>query len=100
MKRPLVVLLLAAAQGGLAWAQDVAKPNAAEPRVERLVTQDESVRIEELRVRGQPQRIVVRPKIGPEYEILVPAPGRDPGSNRAGQRADAAGQRVWSVLKF
>jgi Protein of unknown function (DUF2782) len=72
----------------------------AEPKIERIVVQDDGVRIEELRVRGQTQRIVVKPKHGAEYEIVVPAGGRDPGTNRAGQRGDASGQRVWRVLEF
>ena len=66
-------------------------PARAEPKVEHLVAEDDGVRIEELRVRGQTQRIVVTPKKGgARYEIL-PADDR----NRA-----AAGQRVWHILNF
>ena len=84
------------------WAQSPA-PAAAEvpqrgnePAVQRTVSEDESVRIEELRVRGQTQRIVVRLKDGGrDYEILPAGQGRDLSQDKR-----AIGQRVWSVLAF
>jgi hypothetical protein len=81
-----------------ASAQDVKLP--PEPKVQRIVVEDDAVRIEELRVRGQTQRIVVKPKHAAEYEIVPAAGGRDPSQNRAGQQAGAGGQRVWNLLKF
>jgi len=68
-----------------------------EPVVQRRVAEDDQVRITELRVRGQTQRITVDPKGGntPGYEINPPAPGSDPSKAR-----DGAGQRVWPVLSF
>ncbi|MCW5636060.1 MAG: hypothetical protein KIT17_22175 [Rubrivivax sp.] len=95
--------------GAAAFAQGQATPVAAAsgasvPRaarasspVEVRVFEDDRVRIEETRVRGQLQRIVVRPKdstLAP-YEINVGAGGRDPTQDRS-----SAGQRVWSVLRF
>jgi hypothetical protein len=75
-----------------------APPGRPEPRVEHLVTEDDGVRIEELRVRGETQRIVVHPKKGgTRYEILPAVGGRDP-SQRTGRAG--AGQRVWHVLNF
>jgi hypothetical protein len=71
-----------------------------EPKVENIVVQDDKVRIEELRVRGQTQRVVVKPKNAAEYEIVAPTGGRDPSQNRANGNPGAAGQRVWNVLKF
>ena len=72
---------------------------APEPHVQQTVLQDESVRIEELRVRGLNTSLVVKPKNAAEYEV-VPAPGgRDPSQGRLGSQG-AAGQRVWNVLKF
>ncbi len=64
------------------------------------VIEDDQVRIEETRVRGQIQRITVAPKGSPggtmrPYEINVGAGGRDPSQDKSG-----AGQRVWSVLRF
>jgi hypothetical protein len=94
-------LALAAALFGftvVASAQDVKLP--PEPKVQRIVVEDDAVRIEELRVRGQTQRIVVKPKNAAEYEIIPAAGGRDPSQNRAGQQAGAGGQRVWNLLKF
>ncbi len=72
-----------------------------EPKVEVLVTEDDNVRIEELRVRGQVQRIVVTPKrgAGTAYQILT---GDGSGSQPASPNATrgAVGQRVWHVLSF
>lgn len=67
------------------------------PASERRVVEDEHVRIEETRVRGQLQQVVVRPKLGDTgpYEIVVGRGGRDPT-----QDVSAAGRRVWSVLRF
>ncbi len=73
------------------------EPRGGEPAVQHIVTEDEGVRIEELRVRGQVQRIVVQSKLGNArpYEILPATGGRDLSQDRR-----AAGQRVWSVLEF
>ncbi|MBL8289436.1 MAG: hypothetical protein JNL85_15760 [Rubrivivax sp.] len=65
------------------------------------VIEDAGVRIEETRLRGRLQRVVVAPKAAsgataaPAYEINVGAGGRDPSQDKS-----AAGQRVWSVLRF
>ena len=65
--------------------------------VQRLVSEDDQVRIEELRVRGQTQRLSVQSKGtgAPGYDILPPGAGQDLTKSR-----DAAGQRVWPVLSF
>jgi len=71
-----------------------------EPKVQQTVIEDDGVRIEELKVRGQTQRLVVRPKAGgKEYEI-IPADGARNMSQAAGASRGAAGQRVWNVLSF
>lgn len=90
MFRPAVLTLLAV-------AASAAAAQAPEPQVQRQVIEDDNVRIEELRVRGQPQKLVVRPKTPgvAAYEILPPDPGRDTTPARRG-----AGQRVWRVLSF
>jgi hypothetical protein len=61
------------------------------------VIEDDNVRIEETRVRGQVQQITVHSKIGDlrPYDIVVGRGGRDPSQDKS-----AAGQRVWSLLKF
>lgn len=74
---------------------------AAEPRVQQIVIEERSVRIVELRVRGQSERIVVTPKGGnaPSYEIITADGSRDlcEGANTS---RGAAGKRVWHVLSF
>ena len=72
-----------------------------EPKVERLIVEDDGARIEELRVRGQTQRISVTPKgaIRQPYEILPADGSRDMSPNGQASRG-AAGQRVWRVLTF
>jgi hypothetical protein len=68
-----------------------------EPLVQKTVAEDDAVRIEETRVRGQLQRVVVRSKLPgvKPYEILTGDPARDPAQERR-----AAGQRVWHILSF
>ncbi|WP_425258282.1 hypothetical protein ACPOLB_22540 [Rubrivivax sp. RP6-9] len=75
---------------GTARAAD-AKP-VPEPAVQRLVSEDDQVVVEELRVRGQTQSITVKSKIpGVAPYRIVPATGaRDPS-----QPGSTAGQRVW-----
>ena len=93
MKPALCAVLLAVAIPVL--AQEASK--SSEPKVQRTIIEDDGVRIEELRVRGQTQRMVVRSKQGPggTYEV-VPEAGRDPSSQDKG----AAGKRVWNILAF
>lgn len=68
-----------------------------EPKVVRTVNEDESVRIEELRVRGQTQRIVVRSKLpgAPAYQIGTSTDGRDVAQDRRSE-----GRSLWQVLAF
>jgi hypothetical protein len=71
---------------------------APEPNVQRIVSEDDNVRIDELRVRGQTREIVVQHKAlgGSRYEILPGEGGRDPSS----QDKRGAGQRVWRLFSF
>jgi hypothetical protein len=73
-----------------------ATPLPGEPQVIQRVTEDDQVRIEELRVRGQTRRLTVQPKIKgmPAYDIASPEPGRDPAQD------PKAGQRIWFSLSF
>jgi len=62
----------------------------------RRVIEDDSVRVEETRVRGQLQRVTVHSKTtGKDYDVLVGPPGRDPS-----QKRDAAGNAAWSLFSF
>jgi hypothetical protein len=86
-----------------AWAQDKPAPEAAkpatEPAVKRTVSEDDKVRIEEVRVRGETKRITVKSKIPgvAAYEIVPATGARDPSQpgNAAGQ-----GQSVWRFPAF
>ena len=90
MKR-LVIALLPTLAAGIAPA---APP--PEPEVMQRVIEDDGVRIEELRVRGRTQRIVVQSKVGEvrPYQILL---SDEPMEQR---RSAGGGQRVWQILSF
>ena len=96
---PAVALLLTTGAG----AQDTAKPQRyPEPEVRKIVVEDDNARIDELRVRSVPQRIVVTSKGvpgGTTYEIITGDGSRDL-SFGANTSRGAAGQRVWRVLDF
>lgn len=79
-------------------AADVKPEGPPEAKMERLVAEDDQVRIEELRVRGETQRIVVKIKGsgGREYEIVPSTGAADPS-----QRLKApAGSALWRLLSF
>jgi hypothetical protein len=108
MKAPLALAALALALlAPLARAAGEADDPPAtgrksEPHVQHTVIEDDGSRIEELRVRGQTQRLSVTPKgaINKPYEI-VPADGaKDPPASGQATHGSAAGQRVWNVLSF
>jgi hypothetical protein len=84
-----------AAAALVSLASHAAEP--PEPAVQRQVNEDDNVRIEELKVRGQTQRIVVQSKLlkGQQYEIVPISPARDPSV--AGH---TNGQRVWHLFAF
>jgi len=90
----------AAPSTGNGTIEEVELGRAGEPNVRRTVIDDGRARIEELRIRGQLQKVTVAPKGGaPGYEVLVgdgvhPMPD-DPGTSRG-----SAGKRVWNVLRF
>ena len=61
------------------------------------VIEDDGVRIEEKRLRGQAQRITVQSKVAgaKPYEVIVGPGGRDPSKDRG-----AVGQSAWSLFDF
>jgi hypothetical protein len=81
--------------GSAAMAQ---VPSRTEPEIKRVVVEDDKVRIEELRVRGQVQRITVSPKASGvrPYEIVPPDAGRDASQQSKG----LSGQRLWQLFSF
>lgn len=81
--------------------------------IERIRTEDASVRIDELRVGGETQSITVQPKAGdgdsnssflPAYEINAAdgARGAAPGTRNgnAARTGSTSGARVWNLFKF
>ena len=77
---------------------------AGEPEVRHTVIEGETTTIDELRVRGFTQRIVVTTKgaggaRGSSYEIITGDGSRDL-SDGANTSRGAAGKRVWRVLDF
>lgn len=101
----LPLLALAAGPAVAQTAAPAATPQAEsapaartpEPAVQRQVSEDDNVRIEELKVRGQTQSITVRSKLPgvKPYEIVPSSGARDPS-----QPGDLSGQRVWHMLSF
>ena len=80
---------------------EAAVSGTPEPKVQQTVVEDDGARIDELKVRGHTQRIVVSPKRGgaAPYEIITGDGSRDLGDGANTSRG-AAGKRVWNVLKF
>jgi hypothetical protein len=94
--------------GAPCWAQSAPASSAAaqatergEPNVKYTLIEDEGSKIDELRVRGQLQHVIVTPKVGftKRYEIIVSRSGRDPVDGTGGANG-ALGKRVWNVLDF
>jgi len=80
--------------------EEIEVGRAGEPNVKRTIIDDGRARIEELRVRGQLQKVTVAPKGNvPGYEILLGdgthTMGDDPGTSRG-----SLGKRVWNVFRF
>ncbi len=94
MNRFALVCLLALASTA-AGAQEAVR--GGEPAVRRTVVEDDAVRIEELKVRGETRSVTVTPKARgfAPYEIQPGGQGRDPSQHR-----DGAGQRVWRLFSF
>lgn len=96
MSRPLIPVALALLLSITPWlSATAAEPD---PEIKRTVVEDDQVRIEQLRVRGQVQQVIVRNKgsAAPDYQIIITSPGgQDLSKNRG-----AAGQRVWNLLSF
>jgi len=80
--------------------EEIEVGRAGEPNVKRTVIDDGRARIEELRVRGQLQKVTVAPKGGaPGYEILL-GDGAHPIGDDPGTSRSSAGKRVWNVFRF
>lgn len=83
----------------IAQSEPASATEPVEPKVQHTVIEDDAIRIEELKVRGQTQRMTVTPKGMKGYEILPADNGRDMADGAGSQRG-AAGKRVWRILTF
>jgi hypothetical protein len=103
----LAAVAVSAAAQGPAPAQASARaptpasapaPERPDPAIKRTVVEDDHVRIEELRVRGQLQRITISPKASGvrPYEIAPPDSGRDPSQQSKG----ISGHSLWQFFSF
>ena len=84
-----------AASAASAAAPEATVPQrGGEPLVQRIVTEDDMVRVEELRVRGQTRRIVVRSKLPgvPTYEIGT--------ASDVTQDRRSEGRSLWQLFSF
>jgi hypothetical protein len=106
LRRCAALFALSCAAGAVPAATPAAAAAAPvspvpEPQVRTTVVEDDAVRVEELRVRGEVRQITVHTKgeRGGTYHV-VPADGaRDMSPGPASGRG-AAGQRVWTILRF
>ncbi len=81
-------------------AGETAEPKGKEPLIKRTVIEDKTAHIEELRVRGQLQKVTVDPKgSAPGYEIIVGGGEHEFNEGKNPTRG-AVGQRVWNVFRF
>lgn len=97
-------LVLTTLQAGVSAQTDSQiRPPTGRPEqaIERIRTEDAGSRIDEVRVGGETQSIVVQPKTGtslPAYEVKPSDTAR--GAAPSTSKGDTTGARVWNVLKF
>ena len=88
----------AQAQSTSGLNKPLATPAPVEPRVEHIRLEDNSVRIDEVRVGGQTQHITVQPKNMPPYELGTHSSNRNPATDHSD--SGTGGARGWKVLGF
>ncbi len=73
----------------------------SEPKVEEAVIEDDNTRIEQLRVRGQTQKVKVHKKnsVAPDYEIIMGNASYD-WTYEAGSTRFSIGKSVWRLFDF
>ena len=85
----------------LAENPEAGRQRAGEPAIQRTVIEDRLSKVEELRVRGQLQKVTVDNKgRAPNYEVLTHDGARDIADGGIVGLGGAAGKRVWNVLRF
>ncbi|MEO7937374.1 MAG: hypothetical protein ABIR55_02025 [Burkholderiaceae bacterium] len=102
-------LALSLGWSGTSFAQTAPAADAATPaapgrpdqRIERIRIEDAGSRIDELRVGGQTQSIVVSPKDGmPAYDVQPGTTNRNLTRGEQGNGTTSGGTRVWKLLNF
>lgn len=102
------ILALTLAGAGSSIAQTAPADTAASAsgaradlRIERIQIEDAGSRIDELRVGGETQSIVVAPKGGmPAYDVLPGGTNRNLTRGERGNGTANGGTRVWKLLDF
>jgi len=106
--RSALLPLLALSCAGVALAQTaepaaVAEPATGrpEPRVQRIVIEDDNARIDELRVRGATRDITVTSKLTPgvSYQVVPVDASRDQNAGPSSARG-SSGKSQFRVLSF
>ena len=98
---PVLLLFACAASSAQSPAPQPAAEGRRNQKVERIVHEDSSNRIEEVRYAGQAQSITVQPKgDAPAYEVTPPTPTRGRVADERNGAASGGGQRFWNVLNF
>lgn len=98
---PLLACTALAAQTLPPPAQPETAAGRNNQRIERIRVEDKGVVIDELRVGGQTQSIVVQPKADvPEYEIQPTDLARSRPADKRDGMSSATGQRVWNLFRF
>lgn len=77
-----------------------ANESRTDQRIQRILIEDAGSRIDELRVGGETQSIVVSPKGGmPAYDVIPGSANRNLSRGERGN-GTVGGTRVWKVLGF
>jgi hypothetical protein len=87
----------ASARADTAPATNTVPQRGGEPQVRRIVSEDDAVRIDELRVRGITRKVTVQSKLpgAPAYEIGTTTDGGDVAQERR-----PGGRSLWQLLSF
>jgi hypothetical protein len=85
------------AESGVTADLGVVAPRGGEPQVRRIVVEDGSARVDELRVRGITRQVTVQSKLAgtPAYRI-----GNIGDGSEAAEDRPAAGRALWRLFSF
>jgi starvation-inducible outer membrane lipoprotein len=69
-------------------------------KVEIIVVEDDSNRIQEVRMGGQTEKVTVQPKDAPAYEIEPAHMARSRPADERNGMSSAGGKRRWNIFSF